>query len=147
MDLSVGSSVSVPHCLASDGDRLCDVNHTVEHLDGEGGLALLSGSGAGAQLGPDQVLVSAHHRFCVVAPAVTGRTLPADAAAFGHELDVAVARALLVWIVRAQHGVSPGRDDYLGWLAELTNKHGLVHGTAVVRAYISILWGAIRKRR
>ena len=60
-----------------------------------------------AQLGADQVLVTAHGGFGVVAPSVAGDTLPADTAALGHECDVTVARALLVRISRAQHGAGP----------------------------------------
>ncbi len=74
---------------------------------------MLTGPGSGAQLGPDQVLVAAHDGFCVVAPAVLGRALPPDAAPFGQELDVTVARALLIRISCAQHGVGPGWDDHL----------------------------------
>ena len=67
---------------------------------------------AGSERGPDQVLVAAHGGFGLVALAMPSRALPGDAAAVGHDLDVAVARGLLVRIGGARHGVGPGRDDH-----------------------------------
>ncbi len=63
MDPSTGSRDPDPHGSASDGNRLGDADHAVEHLDSDGDLAMLTGPAAGTQLGPDQVLVAAHGRF------------------------------------------------------------------------------------
>ena len=108
------STVPDPHGSAADGNGLVFADHAVEPLDGERDLTVLTGPAASAQLGPDPVFVAAHRRFRVVALPVSDGTLPADAAPFGHELDVAVAWGLLVRISCAQHGVDPGWDDHLG---------------------------------
>ena len=74
-------------------------------------LALLSDQGAGAEFGTDQVLVSADRGFDVVASAVSGRSLPADAAFLGDELNVAVASGLQADIVGARYRGRTRRDD------------------------------------
>ncbi len=108
MDPSTSSRVPDPHGSASDGDRLGGADHAVEHLDSEGDLAVLSGPAAGTELGPDQVLVAAHGGFGLIALAVLGRPLPADAVPFGQELDMMVARALPIRITCAQPASARG---------------------------------------
>ena len=65
------------------------------------------------QLEFDQVPLAAHDGFCVVAPSILGRALPSDVAQFGVELDVTVARALLIRISSTQNGVGPWWNDRL----------------------------------
>ena len=115
MEPSIVGRVPALPWSAGDGDGLCGVDHLVEHLGGKDDLPLLAWSGARTQLWPDQVLVAAHGGFRMVAPPIPGHMLPADAAPFGQELDVAVARGLRVRISGAQYRVGPGRDDHLGW--------------------------------
>ena len=91
---------------------------------------MLTKPAAGAELGPDQVLVAAYCRFRVIALPVLGGALPADAAALGHEPDVAVARALPIRVRRARSGW----DDHLGRWPELPGCGGLVDGIAVIGA-------------
>lgn len=51
-------------------------DHAFEHLDSEGDLTLVAGISAGAELGPDQVLMTADRGLGQVAPAVAGGMLP-----------------------------------------------------------------------
>ena len=113
---SAGSTVPDRHGSAADRNGLGFSDHVVEHLNSERGLAVLTRSVAGVKLGTDQALVSTHCRFRVIALPVSGRALPANAAPFGHELDVMIAQGLLIRISCAQHGVGPGWDemDHLG---------------------------------
>ena len=104
---------SDPYGLAADRERLRFADQAVQHLDSEGGVAQLSGSQACAQLEDDQVLVSAHRRFGMVAPSVAYRLLPANAAALCQKCDVTVTRARLVRISRAQYCVGPRWDNHL----------------------------------
>ena len=83
------------------GDRLGDANHAVEHLNGDGHLALLNGQRPSTKLQADTVLVSANRGLDEVAPAVARRPLPADAVRVGHQPDVPVAQAWGVDRVRA----------------------------------------------
>ena len=105
MDPSTSSRVPDPHGSAADADGFGFADHAVELLDSEGDLAVLSGPAAGTQLGSDQVLVAPHGGFGLIAQAIPGRPLPADAAPFGHELDVTVARRLPIRVSGAQHGI------------------------------------------
>ena len=150
MEASADSTVPDPRGSAADGNGLGFADHAVEHLDSEGDLAVLGRSAAGTELGPDQVLVAAHRRFGMVAYPVPGGALPADAAAVGHvwrtpakprrglrgfdELDVTVARGLLIRISCVQHGIGPGWDDHLGRRPRLSGSGGLVDGIAIVGA-------------
>ena len=84
------SGVSAP----TNGDRLGEADHPVLHRDADRRLSLLSGRRADTESGTDQVLVSADRGLDVVASAVSGRSLPADAASLGDELNVAVASGL-----------------------------------------------------
>lgn len=102
-----------PQSSASDGDGPSGSGHTVEHLDTDGDLAMLSGPAAGTELGSDQVLVASHGGFGLTAHAGLGRSLPPDAAPLGHELDVTVTLAVPIRISGAQHGVGAGWDDYV----------------------------------
>ncbi len=95
------------------GDRLSGPDHTVEHADGDGDLSSLGWQGPGTKLGADQMLVSAHGGLGVVAAPIPGRPLPSNAAALGHEPNVAITRALGVRIVRAQSRRGTGRNDHV----------------------------------
>jgi len=77
-----------------DGDGLCGPDHNVQHCDSDGGLAPLRTQAPRTQLGADQVFIPGHCRFGLVPPAIPGLPLPTHTAALGHEVDVAVTRAL-----------------------------------------------------
>ncbi len=113
-DLRSIERVPDPPGSAADGDGLGFADHAVEYLDSEGDLAQLSGSYASAQLGADQMFITAHCGFRMVALPVSGGTLPAHAAPFGHQLNVTVTRALPIWISCAQHGIGARWDNHLG---------------------------------
>src|SRR3712207_3114239 len=85
----------------ADGDRLGGPDHAVEHLDGDGGFALLGRQGAGAQLRTDEALVAPDRGLREAAAAITGRFLPGHAALLRDEPDVAVARAPRIDALRA----------------------------------------------
>src|SRR5918994_5736365 len=76
-----------------DRDRFGGPDHAVEHPDGKGDLALLTGQGAGAQPGADGGLVSADPRLRQAALAVAGGLLPNHTTMVANELDVPVALA------------------------------------------------------
>jgi len=108
MEARANSTAPNPHGSATNGERFGSADPAVEHLDSKGDLALLTGPGSGVQLEFDQVPIAAHDGFCVVAPSILGRALPSDVAQFGVELDVTVARALLIRISCTQNGVGSG---------------------------------------
>lgn len=113
MEASATSTAPNPRGSVTNGERFGSADPAVEHLDSKGDLALLTGPGSGVQLGFDQVPKATHDGFCVVAPSILGRALPSDVAPFGQELDVTVARALLIQISSTEHGVGPGWNDRL----------------------------------
>jgi hypothetical protein len=73
-------------------DRLCDPDHTIERLDGDGDFALLS-EGASTHPGADQRFVATDRGLDEVASAVADRLLPPHAAARSDELDMLVTLA------------------------------------------------------
>ena len=131
---SAGSTVPDRHGSAANRNGLGFSDHAVEHLNSERSLAVLTRPVAGVELGTDQALVSIHCRFRVIALPLSGRALPTNAAPFGHELDVMIARGLLIRISCAQHGVGPGWDemDHLGRRPGLPGNGGLADGVTVV---------------
>ena len=71
------STVPNPHGSAADGNGLGFADHAVECLNGKGDFAVLTWPAASAQLGPDQVFVTAHCCFRVVAyPVPVARCQP-----------------------------------------------------------------------
>jgi hypothetical protein len=61
--------------VCADGDRLSGLDHAVEHVDDDGDLSSLAWQGPRAELGADQMLVSAHGGLSVVAAPVLLQTL------------------------------------------------------------------------
>ena len=84
-EASANSTASDPHGSAADGGGRGSADHGVEHGDGEGDLARLSGSCVRAQLGADQVLVAAYGGFGVVAPSVAGDWASSAAMVESHQ--------------------------------------------------------------
>ena len=63
MEASADSTVPDSHGSSADADRPGFADRAVEDLNSERDLAKLSGPAAGAEFGPDQVLVAAHCRW------------------------------------------------------------------------------------
>ena len=82
---------------AGDG-RYFPYRH-VHRRDSNGDLALLHRQAPGTQHLADQVFITRHYRFGLIAPTISGRLLPSHAATLGHKLDVAVTRTLGVAVV------------------------------------------------
>src|SRR5438270_4758068 len=120
--------------MAAYGDWLGLADHAVEHLDGEGDLTSLTGKGACAELGPDQMFIPADRGLGQVAPTVTSRTLPAETAALGHELDMPIARALPIRVGCARHCGGAGWDDHVRRATGLPGGSSLINRLAVVGA-------------
>ena len=105
----------------------------VEHLGGHGDFALLGMQQAGAQLRSNDRLVSADRRLRETAPAVTGRSLPGQAALLGDELDVAIALPWRLGTLHAWHRRGRWRNDGVRRGIGLVTGDGLVHRFALVR--------------
>ena len=116
----------------TNGDRLGDAEHPVEHCYADRRLSRLGSRRAGAESGTDQVFVAADRGLDLVASAVSGRPLPAGAAVLGDELNAAIACVLQLKIVGACHRGRARRDDDVRQWIVLSVRGGSVGRITVI---------------
>src|SRR5918994_4750618 len=97
-----------------DRDRFGGPDHAVEHPDGKGDLALLTGQRAGTQPRADGCLVSADPRLRQAAATVAGGLLPSHTTMVANELDVPVTLARRRVGLGTGHRRRARRDDDAG---------------------------------
>ena len=64
----------------TDGDRHAEAGHPVKRVAGDFGFGLLIGQSPGMKTPADDGLVAIHRRLHQAPPAISGTTLPSDAA-------------------------------------------------------------------
>ena len=93
----------------TDGDRHTEAGHSVERVAGDFRVGLLIGQTPGMKAPADDGLVSIHRGLHQAPPAISGTTLPSDAAVCSDrtKMIIALRRAGLT-----QNGCRPRRDDH-----------------------------------
>src|SRR3954447_11214706 len=96
---------------STNGNRLGNPDHAVEHLSCNDGFTLLGWQDASAQLRSDDRFVAPYRGLRETAPAVACRFLPCHTALLCNDPDVVIALALCLSTLRARHRRGTGWDD------------------------------------
>ena len=129
----------------ADGVRASQLQHAVEDMDGDLHLGRPPLIHVRAQPVADHLLEARNARFGQGAPGVARRFLPGHAAAPSNVPEMAVALRGCGLGRLARHRIRARRHDH--GRVRMAGRDAGGDTVPLVRAYILILWGAIRKRR